>query len=234
VRKTSLLALLLLAATGTHSNAGGLNLSWSECATDGGTQNRTFACDTNTGAEFIAGSFALDQDVLHVNGNELVVDLYFTGTTVPEWWKFKNAGTCRQTALTIAAQDGTNCPDQFLGWASMNIAAYQVGLNGPNFARILCVNFVALGLEADLTGGQEYGIARWRIVNTKTVGTGSCGGCIHRTMIVFNSANITTESGVSDTKLTTSASPASNVITWQDGLVPTRKSSWTAVKSLYR
>src|SRR6185503_7635031 len=151
--------------------------------------------------------YILDNDIQFVNGNELVVDIATASASLPDWWKFVGAGTCRQAALSIAAHDGSACPDMFGLQASMNIAAYQMGLHGASRGRILCVNAVQTSLIVDLFAAQEYGIARWTIQNTKTVGTGACAGCLTAACIVFNSANITTEGGISDTRLTTEASP---------------------------
>ncbi len=242
MKKAILLCGLLLAMTATVASARGLNLRWTNCVGDAGVQDRVFACASNVGSNVMAGSFVLDADLLQVNGNELVVDLSTASATLPDWWQFKNVGSCRQTALSIAAQDGGGCPDMFQGQASMNIAAYQLNLHGPNSGRILCVNAVAAAAIVDLFGGQEYGIARWTISNTKTVGTGACAGCQIPTCIVFNSANITTAGNLNNTKLTNEASPGSNYITWQGGggsifcpdAVPTKNATWGSVKSLYR
>jgi hypothetical protein len=159
---------------------------------------------------------------------------------LPDWWRYKIIGACRQTALSIAAQDGPNCPDLFAGQASMNIAAYQLGLQGANAARILSVNAVPQAAVVDLLGGQEYGIAQWTITNVKTAGNGACAGCLAPGCIVFNSANLTTESGANDTKLTQAMGPGTNYAMWQGGgygcpfVVPVRTVTWSAVKSLYR
>ena len=239
--KRALLISAMLLATATAASAGGLNLRWTACAGDAGVQNRAFACNTNLGSNVMVGSFILDNNILQVNGNELVVDLTTASATLPDWWKFTAAGTCRQSSLSIAAHDGTACPDMFTLQASMNIAAYQMGLHGTNSARILCVNAVQTSLIVDLFAAQEYGIAKWTVQNAKTVGTGACAGCTTPACITFNSANITTEAGLSDTKLTTEASAGSNYITWQGGTgtncpaaTPTRNATWGSVKSLYR
>jgi len=240
MKKLLLLSAMLL-ATATAASAAGVNLRWNACAGDAGVQSRAFACTSNTGSNTFVGSYVLDADILHVNGNELVVDLATASASLPDWWRFTAVGTCRQAALSIAAHDGTNCPDMFGLQASMNIAAYQMGLHGPNSARILCVNAVQTALIVDLFAGQEYGIARWTMQNTKTVGAGSCAGCSTPACITFNSANITTEGGLSDTKLTSEATPGSNFITWQGGAgtncpaaVPAKNATWGSVKSLYR
>jgi len=239
--KKVILVCTMLLATATAASAAGLNLRWTNCAGDAGTQNRTFACTSNTGTHSLVGSFVLDADLPVVNGNELVVDITSASATLPDWWKFGAVGTCRQLALGIAAHDGAACPDMFQGQASMNIAAYQMGLHGDNSARILCVNAVQLAAIQDLFGGQEYGIARWNINSTKTVGAGACAGCATPVCVVFNSANITTETVGVNVRLTTEAAPGSAYCVWQGGTgtncpaaTPTKNSSWGAVKSLYR
>src|SRR6185369_12251151 len=109
----------------------GVALRWSHCFGEGtGLATRTFACDTNAGSEELIGSFALGGDMADVSGNEIVVDVFTGypyvrmpvppsgGGPLPEWWKFKNTGTCRQTALTTAfVADAANvvCQDWALG-----------------------------------------------------------------------------------------------------------------------
>jgi len=241
MKKATLLCLVQL-ATATAASAAGLNLAWSNCAGDGGVQSTVFACNTNTGNHGLVGSFVLDADISYVTGNELVVDLQSASAALPDWWQFTTAGVCRQTALSIAAHDGVNCPDIFVGQAAMNIAAYQLAKHGlANEARILCVNTTNVPELSTLFAGQEYGIARWTIMNQKTVGSPSCTGCTVPVCIVFNSANITTDARLNDTKLTAAANPGSNFVTWQGGAgtncpaaVPTRNTTWGSVKSLYR
>jgi len=241
--KVGMVAAMLLVASSAFAE--GVRLSWQTCAGDGLVQNRTFACASNTGSNVIAASFVLDADLLQVNGDELVVDLITQAApTLPDWWTFTFAGACRQLSLSIAAQDGANCPDMFSNQASMNIAAYQTKLVKPDLpadggARILCVNAVQAAAITDLTGAQEYGIARWTINNAKSVGTGSCAGCATPVCIVFNQAKITTETIGVQALLTTGASPGENIITFQGAgadcnAVPTKNTTWGAVKSLYR
>jgi hypothetical protein len=241
MKKAILLCGMLLAISATVASAAGLNLRWQNCGADGGTQNRTFACNANAGSNVMVGSFVLDTDLLQVNGNELVVDLATAGPALADWWRFTSAGACRQTALAIAAHDGASCPDMFAGQASMNIAAYQLGLHGANSGRILCVDAVQAAAIVDLFAGQEYGIAKWTVSNVKTVGTGACNGCLTAACIVFNSANLTTEGNLNNTKLTHEAGPGSSYLTWQGGggtncpaATPTKNATWGSVKSLYR
>ena len=63
-RRFSAGPLLALALVAPAHAAQGVNLSWSRCHGEaGGTQNRAFACDTNTGAEHLVASFVLPTDL---------------------------------------------------------------------------------------------------------------------------------------------------------------------------
>ena len=242
--KRLLLMFIVTAAMGsamsaTVASAAGLNLAWTNCASDGGTSNITFACNTNAGSRALKGSFVIDADLAEVNGNELVFDFVTSAPTLPDWWTFFKAGTCRQTALSIAAHNGTNCPDLFEGQASMNVFDFQADFKGPSTGRIKCVNAVQQAAIVTLFAGQEYGIVSLGISNTRTVGTPSCAGCDVTVCIRFNNAKITTEGDLNNIELNEAASALSNQITWQGSgadcsIVPTRNATWGAVKSLYR
>ena len=41
----------------------GVNLRWDQCFSDGGVQNKTFACNTNVGVERLVMSLVLDSDM---------------------------------------------------------------------------------------------------------------------------------------------------------------------------
>lgn len=234
MQKTILLMLGLLVASSTPAAAAGVALRWSACLGDAGTPNRIFACDTNADSHALVGSFVLDAALADVVGNELVVHVTSSTLNVPDWWRYVSSGSCRQLAFTIAAHDGPGCPDPFSGLASMNNANYQIGIFGPDVARLVCVNAVTQMDAADLLAGTEYSIAKWTIRNIKTVGTGSCAGCLTPMSIEFRSANIVTLNNLNNTKLEGGTAPGANQVTWQGAVVPTKRSSWSAVKSLYR
>jgi hypothetical protein len=238
-----LTAATLLAMSATMASAAGLNLRWNDCLGDAGAQNRTFACNTNLGGanvHALVGSFVIDAELAEVNGNELVLDLVAMSPTLPEWWMFFKAGFCRQTSLTIASHTlGTNCPDLFDGVASMNLFDYGVDFKGPATARIKAVNAVPGASIVTLSAGQEYAIARWIISNQKTVGAGSCAGCDIQVCLSFNNALITTNGDLNNTTVDTPTVAGSNQVTFQGtavdcSIVPTRNTTWGAVKSLYR
>jgi hypothetical protein len=233
--KRVILICAMLLATAPAATAAGLNLAWNACRGDGGVQNRTFACNTNLGQHNMIGSFVLDSDLAAMSGDELVVEVVAATATLPDWWRLINAGSCRQTSLAITAYDnGLICRDPFEMTASMNIAAYQLGVPGPNSARLLCVNGITPNATVGLLALQEYSVARWIIFNQKSVGTGSCSGCDTPVTITFTQARILDGAGNIAATLNTPTSPSSNVITWQALPTPTRSSTWSAVKSLHR
>jgi len=245
VKKVTLLCSVLLAFSATVASAAGINLAWNKCAGEGtGTQNRNFACNVNTGSNLAVGSFTAPAGVTGASGNEVVIDIQSGAPALPLWWAFKNAGTCRQTALSLnfVADAGNNvCVDEFSGAGAGGIGAYFIGFSGnPTRARIVAA--IATASPGPLDADVEYFSFNMLISNIKTVGSPACAGCLSPICIVLNSINITQGIGIGDFKLTNPVSPASNVITWQGGAVggggcaatPARNATWGSVKSLYR
>jgi hypothetical protein len=256
MKKVTLLCGMLLALVATVASAApGTNLRWDLCFGDGGPINKNFACATNGGAQQLVGSFELPAAGLaQVSGLEIVVDIATAGSTLPAWWQFKNVGTCRAASLGMTGAIGTlgpNCIDWSQGAPAGGLAAYTVGIAGPNTARI--IGGIAQGLPlSDLSGGQEYFGYIVSINNAKTVGTGSCAGCNVAACIINNSIKCATPpvAGTPSRDITlvgaTNATD-SNFSTWQGGggvsvggkngcplAVPTHKTTWQQVKTLYR
>jgi hypothetical protein len=246
------LGCLLTAAPAHAQPSPGIALRWNHCFGEGtGLANRIFACDTNAGFEELIGSFAIGgEDMLNVAGNEIVIDLSTAcrfGTTMPvppsggplpEWWKFKNAGTCRQSALGITfAADPENvvCQDWGAGAQVGGIAAYNIDFLGPGTARVIAAVAVPPTALQALSPGNEYYSFTLRISHVKTVGTGACGGCGTPVCIAFNRINVVTDTPANDR---TYSGPLngydSDFAMWNFSPVPTRAASWGAVKSLYR
>jgi hypothetical protein len=250
MKKATLLCGMLLALASVASAAPGTNLRWNACLGDGGVINRNFACTSNTGTNQLFGSFEMNQDMSPVSGEETVVDLAAADPVLPAWWQFKNAGTCRINALSVGFLNATaiNCPDWAADQAAGGLGAYTIGERGPNTARIKIVSAVPLAGLASLSAGQEYYAFTLSISNQKTVGSGSCAGCLVPVCLVYNSIKITTPIGANDrTYVGATNGTDSNFATWQGGGVPvtpggtgcgaatpTRNATWGAVKSLYR
>jgi len=253
MKKVILLCGMLLALMATMASAApGTNLRWTNCFGEGtGTLNRNFACNANTGSNLLVGSLELGADILQTSGQEVVVDIAASDATLPAWWGFKNAGTCRQNSLAmnfVANAADAVCLDWAQGAAAGGIGAYNIGARGPNTARIVAAIAVPASALADLFAGTEYFSYNLLINNAKTVGTGACAGCNIGVCIVYNSVKVTTQVAANDRIIVGATNGTdSNFATWQGGGVPvvgqvsgcgaatpTRNSTWGAVKSLYR
>ena len=253
MKKVILLCGMLLAVASVASAAPGTNLRWTGCFGDGGAINRVFTCTSNTlpGGSSLVGSFEVGAAILQTSGQEVVIDIAAAAATLPAWWQFKNVGTCRQLSLGINFTPPSTallCTDWSGGQASGGIGAYNIGARGPNTARIVAAIAVAGAALADLAVGQEYFSNNVTINNAKTVGTGACAGCLTPVCIVFNSIKITTQVAANDRVITGPTNGTdSNYAMWQGGAgvtvgastgcpqaTPTRSTTWSSVKSLYR
>jgi hypothetical protein len=229
----------------------GVALRWSHCYGEGtGLLTRSFACDTNQGSEVLVGSFSLASDVPDASGNEIVVDLYDyftdyftplpgTPTPLPEWWKFRNVGTCRQTALGLSlVADPANavCQDWGQGEQVGAIGAYTIESTlGTGRARIVMAVAVPPTSLRSLVAGVEYFSFNLVIRHDKTVGTGACAGCGAFMYITLSSVRVTTSDPYTFYQLSGPLNGAdSDFVTWNQLPVPTRATSWGAVKSLFR
>jgi len=256
MKKITLLCGLLLAVTATVAAAGpGVGLTWLNCSTDGGVQNRSFACNSNAGSNQLVGTFELGASLPGVVGTEIVIDIATAGAVLPAWWEFKNVGTCRTASLTmnqVLSAAAVNCIDWAQGASAGGIGAYNIGARGPNTARMVAALAVAASGAADLEPGTEYFSFNLLINNAKSVGTGSCAGCSTPACIVFNSINVVPPAPAPGVKLSGGLNPGSDFATWQGGAgvitnppqggggsgcpaaTPTTNKTWGQVKTLYR
>lgn len=254
--RRSFVWLALFLGCAATAQAGSLNLRWNGCFGDGGVSNRNFACDTNSGAEILIASFVMPTNLSRVSGNEIVVDVGFPGTSLPAWWDFKNAGTCRTTSLSMnftQPASAAACVDWASGQSVGGLAAYTyTGYPYANFARIKAASAVPLEGLADLFAGQEYYSFSLLINHQKTVGTGSCPGCLLGACIYFRQLKLTTPTPQNDLNLYPGYFGTwwDALVTWQGGAgvvqlsngnivgcpaaTPTKSRTWGEVKTLYR
>jgi hypothetical protein len=253
----SLFALAL--AVPTVAGAGpGVNLRWDQCYGDSGAANKLFACDTNTGAERLVVSYELPADLPSVSGAEISIYIEAASATLPDWWQYKNVGSCRLTALTFSPAlppGSANCADWGQGGASGGLGAYT--LEAPARAVLKAATAVPPSGLHDLFAGTEYFAAAFQISHVKTVGTGACGGCDVPVCIVLGQVNVVTPVLANNILMVNGANgQASQVASWQSAttlnlvngchmactttfdcvatITPTRTSTWGAVKALYR
>ena len=187
-------ALALAAPAWAGTSPPGVNIRWDLCYADGGTEYKTFACDTNTGSESLVMSVELADPLSRVTGFE--VDLVLTSATpvLPAWWNFKNPGSCRQAALslsTLPAPTDVHCPDWSAGSAVGGIGSYTIGYSGswPGAALVRAA-IAAPSPGLDLSDGAEYFFGALTINHNKTVGTGACGGCATPVCLMISDVNV--------------------------------------------
>lgn len=135
---TCLGTLLLSAHAANSQPSPGLALRWNRCYGEGGAPIRSFACNTNSGVEQLIGSFVVPGDMSNVVGNEIIVQVTtgypfwpYPSPTVPlpEWWRFKNPGACRQNAVSFSTVKDpalSGCEDWAYGQAAGGIGAYTI------------------------------------------------------------------------------------------------------------
>jgi hypothetical protein len=250
-RTILVLCTLLAMAASVASAAPGVNLRWNSCLVDGGAINKNFACNTNSGVNTLVGSIQVAADILQASGHEVVVDLASEGASLPAWWQFKNAGTCRPISLSMnfaISAAAVDCVDWASGQAAGGIGAYNIGVKGPNTARVVAAIAVPASALADLFVGTEYFVFNLAINNLKTVGTGACADCQTPVCLVYVSDRVTTQVPANDRILLGATNGTDSFYaTWQGGGVPvtwlgtgcpratpTRNTTWGAVKSVYR
>jgi hypothetical protein len=251
VNKRYIAAVLLCSLfAASAAQAAGVNLRWNNCASEGGVANQNFACNTNSGVSPLIASFVLAAPQVGVNAVEVIFDVSVSGGAVPPWWSFLNAGSCRPNSLVanpVLNPADLICQDWAQGQASGGLATYTIGSFGPSTARIVTVFAVNAVNAADLVVGSDYFVENLLLEHQKTVGVGACAGCSTPACVAIENIQLF----VGSTAVVTLTQPAngvdSNFATWQGGVgvpplpggacpavVPTRSSTWSAVKSLYR
>jgi hypothetical protein len=244
-----LILLALVPGIALAQSPSGVALRWNHCFGEGtGLWNRTFACDTNAGFEELVGSFTLGDNFGEVSGTEIVVDFTTAfpfidmpspppAIPVPAWWTFKNAGSCRLNSLsisTLANVEDLRCPDWAGGSGVSALGAYRLDSATPYRARLIAAVAVAQTNLQLLVQAQEYYSFTLRIDHKKTVGDAGCGGCGVPVLVSFNSVRVTTPVPGNDRFV---AGPLNGVdadfVTWLPEVVPTRATTWAALKSRY-
>ena len=235
-----LLPLLLLALPVERASAAGVGLRWNACVADGGVINRSFACNSNTGALFLVCSFVLDQPLTGVQEVDVSLELASASPTLPAWW---DLSTCRSDAIAFTPIVNTACVS--LG-GTPGIHGVLIGEHGPNTEQIEVGN---INGTANLGAGIEYVAVPLRLSLARTTGAGSCGGCEVPVCLVVRSVSFMRALGQPPVLVLTQPfnGTDANFVTWQGGGSPvvggavgcpaataTRRTVWGSLKALYR
>jgi hypothetical protein len=233
---------------------GAVAIRWNDCYGDGGANARNFACNTNSGFEELVISCYPPQAIPQLNGAAVVMDLIFMNATVPSWWQFQSGGCHTPNGafpLFTGPASASNCIDPWLFAASGGID-YVAGFNGANRARLRTVQ--AIPGSVSVPASSELFVCRVLISNTKTVGAGSCGGCLFGACIGLTSVKLTQPAGVGDfTMVMPVPNTNSDAVGWQaEVYMPSvwelfgktftncqlataaRRPTWGAIKRMYR
>ena len=223
--RSSLILLALSAAPALAApNPYGLNVAWDQCYGDGGTSNRQFACNTNSGSERLVLSFVTDQRIQNVSGMEMYLQFASESPTLPSWWAMKNAGTCRSTSLSFSLSPPSPLSTLCLDWGASlfgaaGIGYYNIGAAGPSTVTTAAVAAVPQGLGLLVDPGSQYFTGSYVINHAKTVGSGSCSGCQIPVCILYSHMLLYVDGQPSFYRaFTTPANtPNSQLATWQSG-----------------
>jgi hypothetical protein len=228
---------VITCASAAHASS--MRLSWSTCYGDGQVLNQDFACTDNSTPHVLVASFIPNMTSDTVNGNEIVIDIRTASEALPAWWMIKNAGSCRMGSLTVSptpVSPNSVCLDEFGGYAIAALGAYLIA--GPyayRQARIIAVIVVPVTELAHVDPTQEYFSLAFIIDSAHSTGSDACSGCTVAAEIMLNSIKLT--AGGADFDEFIGSSTGENYALWQGGViprVPTRATTWGAIKALYR
>ena len=248
--KPPLAAGIVLAAAfvmASVANAGGVNLSWDACSPEGGVQNKNFACTSNAGSRTMYGSFVLAADQNNFVGTEITLDISAQSDSLPAWWRFFNAGACRQTSLSVnflfASDPNTDCTDPWSGQGVGGIGAVHTYWTTPQVAagnrkeeQMVIAAAVPRTSSLQLTADTEYYCFKLVISSTKTVGSEACDGCTTPVCITLSKINAVQNDGTNE-ELTEPVT--ANLVTWQGaescpGAFAGRAITWGQIRSVLR
>ncbi len=224
------------------AHAGGLSIAWQDCRALGGSgvDNQNFGCMSEINQFPLTPAFVLATPIDSVVSFELVIDVDVAATELPAWWRM-DPGQCRANGWSADATASASCYDPWLGTGVAGFQGWLAGQPGasPRHGRLLVAAAAAPGTFVTLDADVAYSAARVVLRSNKTL---TCEGCASPACLVFNSVIIRRLPGSSVETVTLWEPEVLGLerIRWQGGsgadcqAVPTRRSTWGAVKSLYR
>ena len=240
------LALLVSSAAGGPlvTPAQGISIGWQDCRSGGnpGFDRQTFGCGSNTTQLPLFPGIQLSVPIDSVFSVELVIDVDVAAAALPDWWSMD--GTCRPVSWTASAGVTGSCADAWNGAnAASSVQGWLPGTPGSSahHARLLVAAGVLASDFVTLNANTPYTLCRVTLDSRKT--TVCPSGCTTPACMVFNSVLIRRLPGSAvETVLVTAPEAAgANVVIWQPlagaadcASVPVRRSTWSAVKALYR
>jgi hypothetical protein len=233
--------LVTLGASSAFAQAG-LNLNWDECIAGGGSLDKVFACNTNTGAAFVLScSVIVPSAMPQFSAATAVVDIHVDAVSTTPWW-LTDATQCRANSISMSfdpPNNATSCADLWATNPNLQVTAIQQNLHGTNSIRVNGVSALPAGSEISVPlDNAELWVCRVQVNRAATVG--ACNsGCSSGACIVLNEVKMQQPGGVPDIIVTNAATR--QFVTWQGGgatncpvNTPALNRTWGAVKGLYR
>ncbi len=244
-----LLALLLSA--GAASAQVSFNIGDCSANTMGAALNNvaTNACTSNWATVFAAYCSMVMPSVTcrGFAGATGLIDVSSSVDPLPDWWR---SDTCRPNGFQFVADYtiGLSCAtpwdlvSSLPGFSWGPVAIY--GVHGANTIRFVLSRALAETEAFDLTGDgvTELSVFKFTVNRVKSVGTGSCWGCVYGACLVLNEINLQTLTDTPATYLRLSGplAGALDYITYNASAqpcplaTPVRNRTWGAIKALYR
>lgn len=259
IRRPLQIALLVLACSAARADASGINMAWNDCASSGGTANKLFVCGTNTGLDFLVGSFVLPIAAPSVIGLEATIAIINMPTygicdplppgdpqgcaypPLPSWWQLQMGG-CRANALSVATNFlqppfGSGVCMDFWQNQALGFSNYEWNVNGTGQARLRLVVAIPTDQPASLAAeDQEYYGFQVVLRHTRAIGADACEGCCTPVTLICEQMTVVQNYPTPDVVLY--SSDTQNWVTWNNGnlacVTPTRNRTWGQIKSTYR
>ena len=233
--------LAALLAAGPAAGAG-LSIAWQDCRPPlgSGFLNQGFGCASDIQEFPLFPSFSLAATMDSVYSMELVIDVDVAQDPLPAWWLM--APGCRSNGWAADGTASFSCVD---AWGGLGVGSFQGWIPGTpggssRHARLLVAAGTLPQDAVTLLGGASYTACR---ILLRTVNTTTCGdGCATPACMVFNSLLVRRIHTPTDEEILISGPEigGSDRVVWQGGTgadcasVPTRRTTWGAVKALYR
>ncbi|MFN8589162.1 MAG: hypothetical protein U0704_15325 [Candidatus Eisenbacteria bacterium] len=218
-------------------------LGWDDCNAAGAPTSRTFACDVNTGSDVVVVSFTVPWSGSQWSRADVKLDLMTAqDSSMPDWWAFVNAGTCRQSSLTSACDftGMTGCAVYMQAPVSGGITSYVQGTLGESWRARLTASVTKAPLSYRvLSPDSQYYAIRIVIPHDKSVGVDACAGCSQPVCLVGTYLGLYLPPNQNPFPFEFSPNNPS-VLSWQSTVpncpaaVPVKRSTWGAVKAMYR
>jgi hypothetical protein len=137
------LLIVLALALPEIAHAQGLVLSWGSCGERDRVSSISLACTDRDSVSHLTGTFEVADTIRGFVADDFTLDLEFSSADVPTFWRF-GAQDCNRGGIGVSsALPSTGCEGIETPWVEgggHSFAAlinYQVGLGGPNHARLL-------------------------------------------------------------------------------------------------